>query len=150
MDSVNTVLATGVMCALIAAGVMKSAGALELITEEEAKLPDDKSRDKGITRGPHIMLVSPAPTAGSIRSPIHLRIKFESRGGVTVDEDSVVISYLKDPRIDLTQRSRSSITMYEVNIENATVPVGRHAIRVDVKDVNGRPSVLEFSFTVTK
>jgi hypothetical protein len=85
-----------------------------------------------------------------IKSPLNLKIKFESRGGVKVDEDSVILTYQKNPPIDLTQRSRSFISMHGINIENATVPGGTHSIRVDVKDVQGRPNFLEFGFTITR
>src|SRR6516165_6523862 len=116
----------------------------------KAKLPDGISRSRGLTLGPLIILVSPPATAGMIKSPLNLKIKFESRGGVKVDEDSVVLTYQKNPPIDLTQRSRSFISIHGINIENATVPAGTHSIRVDVKDVQGRSNFLEFGFTITR
>ena len=108
------------------------------------------TQHRGITLGPLIILVSPPATAGMIKSPLNLKIKFESRGGVKVDEDSVVLTYQKNPPIDLTQRSRSFISIHGINIENATVPAGTHSIRVDVKDVQGRSNFLEFGFTITR
>ena len=131
-------------------GLINSSGAMDLITQEEAKLPDGISRSRGLTLGPLIILVSPPATAGMIKSPLNLKIKFESRGGVKVDEDSVVLTYQKNPPIDLTQRSRSFISIHGINIENATVPAGTHSIRVDVKDVQGRSNFLEFGFTITR
>jgi hypothetical protein len=148
--SVNAMFAIAMIPVLTVVGFIKSAGAMELITQEEARLPDGMSRSRGLTLGPLIILVSPPATAGMIKSPLNLKIKFESRGGVKVDEDSVVLTYQKNPPIDLTQRSRSFISIQGINIENATVPIGTHSIRVDVKDVQGRPNFLEFGFTITR
>jgi hypothetical protein len=148
--SVNAMFATAMMLVATVVGFIKSASAMELITQEEAKLPDGISGSRGITLGPLIILVSPPATAGMIKSPLNLKIKFESRGGVKVDEDSVVLTYQKNPPIDLTQRSRSFISIHGINIENATVPAGTHSIRVDVKDVQGRSNFLEFGFTITR
>jgi hypothetical protein len=148
--SVNAMFATAMMLVATVVGFIKSASAMELITQEEAKLPDGIAGSRGITLGPLIILVSPPATAGMIKSPLNLKIKFESRGGVKVDEDSVVLTYQKNPPIDLTQRSRSFISIHGINIENATVPAGTHSIRVDVKDVQGRSNFLEFGFTITR
>jgi hypothetical protein len=148
--SVNAMFATAMMLVATVVGFIKSASAMELITQEEAKLPNGISGSRGITLGPLIILVSPPATAGMIKSPLNLKIKFESRGGVKVDEDSVVLTYQKNPPIDLTQRSRSFISIHGINIENATVPAGTHSIRVDVKDVQGRSNFLEFGFTITR
>jgi len=148
--SVNVMFATAMMLVATVVGFIKSASAMELITQEEAKLPDGISGSRGITLGPLIILVSPPAAAGMIKSPLNLKIKFESRGGVKVDEDSVVLTYQKNPPIDLTQRSRSFISIHGINIENATVPAGTHSIRVDVKDVQGRSNFLEFGFTITR
>ena len=150
MRSVNAMFATAMMLVATVVGFIKSASAMELITQEEAKLPDGISGSRGITLGPLIILVSPPAAAGMIKSPLNLKIKFESRGGVKVDEDSVVLTYQKNPPIDLTQRSRSFISIHGINIENATVPAGTHSIRVDVKDVQGRSNFLEFGFTITR
>jgi hypothetical protein len=148
--SVNVMFATAMMLVATVVGFIKSTSAMELITQEEAKLPDGISGSRGITLGPLIILVSPPAAAGMIKSPLNLKIKFESRGGVKVDEDSVVLTYQKNPPIDLTQRSRSFISIHGINIENATVPAGTHSIRVDVKDVQGRSNFLEFGFTITR
>ena len=148
--SVNAMFATAMMLVATVVGFIKSASAMELITQEEAKLPNGISGSRGITLGPLIILVSPPAAAGMIKSPLNLKIKFESRGGVKVDEDSVVLTYQKNPPIDLTQRSRSFISIHGIIIENATVPAGTHSIRGDVKDVQGRSNFLEFGFTITR
>jgi len=40
-----------------------------LITEQEAKLPADPTRERDIIRGPTVRVVSPAPDAGTVKSP---------------------------------------------------------------------------------
>src|SRR5689334_14596912 len=92
--------------ALTLAGILPFAAqvhSLELITAEEARLPDHQNTSKGISRGPKIVVVNPAPTAGFIRSPFTLKIRFESFGGAKIDADSILLTYKKNPPIDLTQ-----------------------------------------------
>src|SRR5438105_93844 len=103
-------------------GALAAAHAVVLITEEEAALPDDQLRARGFTRGPSIVVVSPPPTAGSMTSPVTIRIRFEGRGGIRVDPDTAVITYIKDPPIDLTARSRQFISANGITIGDAVVP----------------------------
>src|SRR5262245_33143261 len=145
--SVNAMFATAMMLVATVVGFIKSASAMELITQEEAKLPDGISGSRGITLGPLIILVSPPATAGMIKSPLSLKTKFESRGGVKVDEDSVVLTYQKNQQIDLTRRSRSFISIHEINIKIATLLAATHSIRVDVKDVQGLSTCLDLGLT---
>jgi hypothetical protein len=126
-----------------------SAGAIQLITEQEAKLPDDDTRSRGISRGPKILLISPAPHAGFIKSPFNLKIRFESFAGAMVDPDSIVITYKKMPPIDLTQRVKTFLQSNGINLDNAEVPPGEHRFRVDVKDSDGRPGSTEFTIRVS-
>ena len=48
-------------------------------------MPDDPVKMRGISRGPKILLVTPPATAGMIRSPFNLRIRFENHGGTRID-----------------------------------------------------------------
>src|SRR5262245_30229555 len=74
-----------------------------LITEKEAKLPGPPSVEltrsqRAITRGPKVLLVSPeAPGANPVKSPVKLKLKFDSFGGTRIDTDSIKITYLKNP-----------------------------------------------------
>ena len=52
-----------------------SADALQLISEQEASLPDDHTQTRGISRGPKVLLINPAPTAGLVRSPFDLKTR---------------------------------------------------------------------------
>src|SRR5215211_6749786 len=84
-------------------------GAIELITEHEAKLPDEDAHSKGLSRGPKIILINPAPIAGFITSPFTLKVRFETFGSAKIDPEGIVMTYLKRPPIDLTQRIKSFI-----------------------------------------
>jgi hypothetical protein len=126
------------------------AGALQLITESEAALPSDRAHDRGILRGPTIVIVSPAPAAGTIRSPLSLRIRFEAHDGATIDVDTVLLTYMKKPAVDLTQRIRRFIAPTGINVEDAQVPPGTHTLRVNVSDSHGHISRTDFTFTVSK
>jgi hypothetical protein len=127
-----------------------SAGAVPLISDEEAAMPDDPTKMRGVSRGPKILLINPAATAGLIKSPFNLRIRFESYGGTRIDTDSIVITYRKRPAIDLTQRMKSFIQATGVNLDSAEIPPGEHHIRVDVKDTDGQSSSTEFTIRVSK
>lgn len=139
-------------CAVSVALVLAApAGALELITPAEAALPAARmGPERGISRGPTIVIVSPSPEAGNIKSPLNLRIKFESHGAAKIDIDSVLVTYLKRPTVDLTQRIKPFIAATGINVEGAEVPPGTHTLRVDVSDTDGRPGWADFSFTVSK
>ena len=123
--------------------------ALELITAQEARLPDDPEGMRyGVALGPAIIVLSPSPAAGFIRSPFALRIKFQSRGGAEIDADSVLLTYKKVPPIDLTQRVRSFITPERMEVDNVEAPPGQHRIRIDVKDNRGHTGFTELTIKI--
>jgi hypothetical protein len=121
-----------------------------LITEEEAKLPPPKGAiaadRRGITRGPKIELIAyPEP----IHSPMHLQMKFESYGGAKIDPESVKITYLRTPNVDLTSRIKSFVQATGIDVPDVQLPVGDHMLRVDLKDSDGRIGTTSFVLKVT-
>jgi hypothetical protein len=121
-----------------------------LITEEEAKLPPPKGAvaadRRGITRGPKIEFVAyPEP----IHSPMHLQMKFESYGGAKIDLDSVRITYLRTPNVDLTPRIKSFVQATGIDVPDVQLPVGDHMLRVDIKDSDGRVGSTSFVLKIT-
>jgi len=141
----------GMFLGCVAAGLMISgaAQAVQLITEEEARLPPPKgavAMDKrGILRGPKVEYVS---TGETVHSPLHLQLKFQSFGGATIDLDSVRIIYLRAPNVDLTPRVRPFVRSTGVDIPDAELPPGEYTVRVDVKDSEGHSGTTSFVLKV--
>lgn len=115
--------------------------ALELITEAEAKLPAVESRQRGVTRGPQIKQELPGADGAGVKVPMHLKVSFKGRGGAKIDLDSIRISYLRVPEIDLLPRLKPALTAQGIDVSDVRVPVGEHQIRVRVSDLDGRESV---------
>ena len=136
-------LAAAAACTFALSLCVTAAGAIELVTQEEAMLPDDPlGVERGVTRGPDILLISPAANAGLVRSPLTLKIRFEAHGGSRIDQDSIVVTYHKVPAIDVTQRILPFIQPKGIEIPVAVLPVGSHRFRIDVKDKAGRASAV--------
>ena len=102
------------------------------------------------TRRPNIIVVSPPPSAGLVHSPLDLKLQFHAFGGGEIDPGSVVVTYLKQPAIDITQRITPFITADGVDIPQAEVPPGKHQFWVELKDKSGRIGGAEFDFQVAK
>lgn len=139
-----------VVCLAIAISApSKSYASRVLISAEEAQRPLPKgaaAMDKrGITRGPRIELVSePAP----VHSPMHLQVKFEAFGGSRIVTDTVKVTYIKDPSVDLTPRLKDFLQPGGIDMPDVQLPVGEHLIRVDLKDSDGRTGVASFILKV--
>lgn len=129
---------------------LEAAYAAPLITTQEAALPAaTKVATRGISRGPSIKFLS--PTAGTtVSSPFDLRIVFEPRGDSRIDVNSVKVTYLKFPYVDLTPRLKSAITASGISFQNAEVPAGEHAVKLSVQDTEGRETNAEFNLIVAK
>lgn len=122
-----------------------------LITPEEARLPPPKiavaMSARGVTRGPQIEVIQDAdPT----KSPTHFQLKFVAHGGAKIDPATVQMTYLRTPDVDLTQRIKPFVTDAGIDIPNAVVPPGAHALRVDLKDSDGRAASLNFTLNVAQ
>lgn len=123
-----------------------------LITEAEAGLPASPDAGltlRGVTRGPSIEQVSPAPDTG-IKSPLPIKIKFIARNNAAIEVDSVKITYLKSPSVDLTARLKSHLTADGIEVLQAQVPPGKHVLRVDIKDTQGRTTTSMIKLSVDK
>jgi hypothetical protein len=136
------------------AGLVSSAGAPVhaahvLITEEEAKLPPPKGAvatdRRGVTRGPKVKYIDESEP---IHSPMHLQVTFESFGGAKIDPDSVKVTYLKTPNVDLTPRIKPFVQGAGIDAPDVELPVGDHMVRIDVKDSDGRIGSTSFVLRV--
>ncbi|HXW43087.1 MAG TPA: hypothetical protein VEK75_17895 [Xanthobacteraceae bacterium] len=130
------------------------ADAIELVTKEEAALPAGPPPALQLrgspTRRPKIVIVSPPPGAGLVHSPLDLKLQFNAHGGGQIDPSSVVVTYLKQPAIDITQRITPFITADGVDITQAELPPGKHQFWVELKDKDGRIGGAEIDFQVAK
>ena len=127
------------VAAVVTSMTMPAVAGTVLITEEEAKLPPPRGAvatdRRGVTRGPKIKFVEEGE---QFHSPAHLQLTFESFGGAKIDTDSVRLTYLKTPNVDLTPRIKSFVQASGIDIPDVELPVGEHMLRVDVKDSDGR------------
>lgn len=134
--------------AVMSAWVPAHAGQV-LITEAEARLPPPRGAitadRRGITRGPKIELIAGTEP---IHSPMHLQLKFESYGGAKIDPDSVKVTYMRTPNVDLTGRVKPFVQPVGIDIPDVELPLGDHMVRVDVKDSDGRVGSTSFVLKV--
>ncbi len=145
-------------CALLGLGLLVLAApahAIQLVTEQEAALPDntplpDLLRWGSPTRRPAVDLVSPPNNGSVVKSPLNLKVTLKPHGGAKIDKDSIVITYEKKPLIDLTQRLAPFITADGIEVPNAEIPPGTHKFRIAVKGTDGHPGGLDFTIQVAK
>lgn len=137
------------IAAVVSSAATPAFAAHVLITEEEAKLPPPKGAvatdRRGVTRGPKIKYVEESEP---IHSPMHLQLTFESFGGAKIDPDSVKVTYLRTPNVDLTPRIKSFVQASGIDIPDVQLPAGDHMVRVDVKDSDGRIGSTSFVLKV--
>jgi hypothetical protein len=135
--------------AIVSSAATPSFAGHVLVTEEEAKLPPPRGAvatdRRGVTRGPKVKFVE---EGGPVRSPMHFKLTFESFGGAKIDPDSVKVTYLKTPNVDLTPRIKSFVQATGIDIPDVELPAGEHMVRVDVKDSDGRIGTTSFVLKV--
>lgn len=135
-------------------GAARSADPVQLITAAEAALPPGVVPSFAVrgspTRLPTITVNSPHPGGGAVYSPLDFKLTFRAYGGAKIDPDSVVVTYVKQPDIDITARIKSFITADGIDIAQAAVPPGQHQFWVEVKDTDGRTRGREVDFQVLK
>ena len=125
-------------------------GATQLITDEEAKLPPPKGAvaadRRGILRGPKVDVILPGDT---VHSPLHLQLKFEAFGGAKIDPNSVKMTFLRTPNVDLTSRIKPFVQAAGIDMPDTELPPGEYMIRVDIKDSDGRIGTTSFILKVS-
>jgi hypothetical protein len=119
-----------------------------LITTQEAQLPTPKGvfASRAVTRGPRIDLAG--PDTSDVRSPLRLQLKFKGFGGATINLDSLHVTYLKMPNVDLTSRVRPYARPTGIEIPDAEAPPGDHLVRVEIQDSEGRRTATTFLLSV--
>jgi hypothetical protein len=145
----SQVAGMGLCVATVIAFLVPARANQVLITEEEAKRPPPRGAvaadRRGITRGPRVDFISPDDL---VHSPMHFQLKFESFGGAKIDPDSVKVTYLRTPNVDLTPRIKPFVKPTGIDIPDVELPVGDHMVRVDIKDSDGRVGSTSFVLKV--
>jgi hypothetical protein len=120
-----------------------------LITPDEAQLPTPKGilAPRAITRGPRIELSD--ADSGVLHSPLRLQLKFKGFGGANIVLDSLRVTYLKQPDVDLTPRVKPFAQATGIEIPDAEAPPGQHFVRVEIRDSEGRQSATTFVLSVS-
>jgi hypothetical protein len=139
----------GVLAAFISTTSLPAAHAgVVLITPDEAQLPTLKGvyASRAVTRGPRVDLAG--PDTNDVRSPLRLQLKFRGFGGATINLDSLRVTYLKQPNVDLTARVRPYAQPTGIEIPDAEAPPGEHLVRVEVHDSEGRRTTTTFLLSV--
>jgi hypothetical protein len=126
-----------------------SVSAKDLITREEANLPEYTLVERDVFPGPKITSLFPAADGATVTSPVHLKVRFERRGA-NIDLDSLTVTYLKNPLVDLTDRVRAFASRNGIDMPDAQVPPGNHRIRIEVKDVDGSSGRSEVTLRVRR
>jgi hypothetical protein len=134
------------LAVVICASSAVSAQTVQLIKDDEAKLPAGVGAiaTRAITRGPGVKLVTPEAVPGK---SFPLKVAFEPRGGAQVDLASVKVEYLKTPVVDLTERVKSGIKADGIDLSSVNVPAGAHPIRISLRDSEGRQGMSVFNLT---
>jgi hypothetical protein len=117
------------------------AAAAPLITDDEARRPDDTTvvPSRAITRGPTIRFEEHPADPGA-HTPFEFRIRVEPHGGASIDPAGIRVIYLKVPAVDLTDRLRPYITAQGIDMPAAEAPAGQHPLRIEVRDSDGHVS----------
>jgi hypothetical protein len=133
---------------IFAASVPAAEAGVVLITSEEAQLPNLKGvyASRAVTRGPRVDLAG--PDTNDVRSPLRLQLKFRGFGGATINLDSLRVTYLKQPNVDLTARVRPFAQPTGIEIPDAEAPPGEHLVRVEVHDSEGRRTTTTFLLSI--
>jgi len=130
---------------LVSTASLATAQTVQLITEDEAKLPAaSQASTRAITRGPGIKLVSPEVVGKNFA----FKVAFAPRGSSKIDPASVQVVYLKNPQVDLTSRVKAGIGPEGIEVTAAQAPAGEHPIKVSVRDDEGRQGSATFNLVV--
>jgi hypothetical protein len=131
---------------LVMVSTAAAAQPIQLITEQEAKLPPaTQAPSRAITRGPAVKLLRPDGVASGA---FPLKVVFQPHGGAKIDPASVQVTYLKNPFVDLTGRVKSGIRPDGIDLAAVTAPGGDHPIRITVRDDEGRQGALVINLSV--
>ena len=143
------------LAAALCIGVLAGtpADAMQLITPAEAALPLGDMpalvlRGSPLRR-PAVDVVAPAARGGVVGSPLHIIMRFRAFGGAKIDSQSIVVTYKKQPMVNITKRILPYISETGIDLPDAEVPPGVHEFRIQVRDNDGHVGGADFGFQVS-
>jgi len=133
---------------IFSAGICASS--LQLLTMEEAALPE--SKNFGFAAA--LRNDGPSITARDLEVPpgersFPLMLGFTPKDGAAVDLDTLKLECLKSTTIDLTSRIRPYAAKDGVKVDSISLPPGSYRFRVAISDFKGKFSEKEFTVKVT-
>jgi hypothetical protein len=69
---------------------------------------------------------------------MHFQVHFEAFGGSKINLDTLRMTYLKSPEIDLVPRVIRFTQRSGIDIADAELPPGEHYFRIEISDTEGR------------
>jgi hypothetical protein len=139
------------LCIAVFAGA--PADAMQLVTPAEAALPFGdmpalELRGSPLRR-PHVDVVAPAVRGGVVSSPLHIIMRFHAFGGAKIDSQSIVVTYKKQPMVNITTRILPYVSATGIDLPDAEVPPGLHEFRILVRDDGGHQGGADFRIQVS-
>lgn len=122
---------------------------VQIITPQEAALPpvEPDGINRNITRGPGIDGVSPSPVG--VQGSFRFAVKFKPRNGVEIEPETVRVTYLRAPLVDLTERLKEFITPQGIDAPDVVAPPGEHVLLIEAVDKEGRTGRGQVTLTVS-
>lgn len=127
-----------------------AAAPLQLLTMEEAALPEAKHFGFAAalrSDGPSITARDLEVPPGEATFP--LEVGFAAKDGTPVDLDTLKVECLKSAAVDLTPRIRPYAGKDGVKVDSVSLPPGSYRFRVAISDFKGRFSEKEFTVKVS-
>lgn len=136
-------------------GIAQNPKPLLLIKPHEAAKPDASAEeeqavailDEKEKKGPIIIVKSPL-NGETYALPVKIEMEFLPQSDTKIDLSSLKVFYIKFFNIDITERVKPYATEDGILIPEATIPKGKHKIRVRIADTRGNVSSENLKFVI--
>ncbi len=141
------------LTAILVAGSITAAHALQLVTEQEAAAsraaPEPMvARTVPAPDAPRINLLAPSLTA-AVASPTRIQVQFQAAAPAAIKPESFRVRY-GALRLDITSRITGSakVTADGIDVAGAALPKGSHRLLIEIQDSAGRTAERQLQFLV--
>lgn len=141
----------GLAIAAITLPCLSWAAGIQLISEDEARLPRApiSTSRSAFFPGPELVIISPKQ-GETVKSPFRIKVEYRAKGGETVDPNSLEVQYMVSPTLNISSRVSEFSTEKALEIKEANAPAGEHQFVLYVADIKGRRSRAILNLTVAK